>query len=430
MTSFKRKNLAGGFVELSRSIEPDNTQWLPIEFGILVFQKDYGKKGYFFRLYDLESNTKSNDFVWELEMYTPFKYHQLNDSFHYIPDDGYYVGFNFTVPEQAKKFLQVVTQTQKARDELYKNKKVIKLKKTESQVSIPYESKIKKRAFSIKNTIVESKFFSNLFGLRNKDKDKTKVENSKSNMSICDKKSKINIKENNMEEKVIPKKTTNKTPPQSTIPVKQTGPSEPPKNTLLSPATNAPPPPPPPTLGNIPPPPPLLKIDSSPPPPPPPPSISLSLSSSTPPPPPPPPSIGSSISSPPPPPPPIDGPKLPAFLNDISSFNSAKLKKTETVDKSVLNFQKSDKKEVTSASSNNKKEPIAAPVDPNEALLSSIRQFKGFNKKPDDAKKNEEKKLPLKPKSFELKDQLKDILASRQPFLQQSSDESDSDVEW
>lgn len=58
MSSYKRKNLVGGLVELSRSQAPSHTEWKTIEFGKLVLQKDYGKKSYFFRLYTIDSDTK------------------------------------------------------------------------------------------------------------------------------------------------------------------------------------------------------------------------------------------------------------------------------------------------------------------------------------------------------------------------------------
>ncbi|RNA38033.1 neural Wiskott-Aldrich syndrome [Brachionus plicatilis] len=122
MSTFRRKNLMGGLVELNQSQGPSHTEWKTIISGKLVFQKDYGKKSYFFRLYPVDSNTKSNDFVWEHEMYTPFKYFKLNNLFHYFPSQNCYVGFNFSLDEHASKFYAIINSISQTRAQLYQNK--------------------------------------------------------------------------------------------------------------------------------------------------------------------------------------------------------------------------------------------------------------------------------------------------------------------
>ena len=58
INAFKKDIANGGIVELNKSLEPDHTEWISINIGILYFQKDYQLKGYFFRLFDYKANSQ------------------------------------------------------------------------------------------------------------------------------------------------------------------------------------------------------------------------------------------------------------------------------------------------------------------------------------------------------------------------------------
>ena len=102
-------------------------------------------------------------------MYTPFVYNQLGKTFHFLPADACYIGFNFTKKSEAKTFYKAVMQTKENVEKLAK--KFTLASNTKSNADASIVSRKDKQSESISKNVslrlLTNSFFFSFFCLNN-----------------------------------------------------------------------------------------------------------------------------------------------------------------------------------------------------------------------------------------------------------------------
>ena len=106
-------SMSTAVIQLFTSSKMEQGQWCKQYAGVICLVKDYTRKSYFFRLFNLMPKL-----VWEDELEKDLDYVKLTDCFYYFRSkNNELIGFNFTSIDEALKFHRAVT---KAINSLYK----------------------------------------------------------------------------------------------------------------------------------------------------------------------------------------------------------------------------------------------------------------------------------------------------------------------
>lgn len=79
-------------------------RWLKLGAGLLSLMKDYDRRSYFIRLFDMVTW----QCLFEQELYNEFQYSQDRTFFHSFSGDNSVCGFNFTDEDEAAQFGEAV----------------------------------------------------------------------------------------------------------------------------------------------------------------------------------------------------------------------------------------------------------------------------------------------------------------------------------
>jgi len=86
-------------------------EWKERIVGVVALTKDFGRKSYFFQIFDMQQCLK----VWEQELYLELVYTHTVDLFHTFEAEHGMAGLSFADPGEANNFLRMVQTTQQRR---------------------------------------------------------------------------------------------------------------------------------------------------------------------------------------------------------------------------------------------------------------------------------------------------------------------------
>ncbi|CAF0704550.1 unnamed protein product [Brachionus calyciflorus] len=468
-------------VQLWFSEKPNHKNWSKAYTGIICFVKDFSKKSYFFRLYNLQPRQ-----LWEQEMYTPFSYITISRNFHYFAADDCNAGLNFANEAEANKFANSVTEKIRLKSIKKKNSTdrnqennviqqnqnspggVNRLVLAAQPVTLNAYPQINPQVN--KQNSDQSKF-GTLKNKKNKKIDKSQISGPTgfrvvTHVGLSNVGNNFEFKSSSSEDSTsqqmkeilaslnlpVNKKTTQfvnnyiqahggmelfdqelkkqkNHAPTVQPPAYPSQPPQPPR------VQNQPPPPRPPpgqpnrtnNTINAPPPPPPPPLPSSLPP-----TIQSSSMAPAPPPPPPLPPMKSTATVPPPPPPP-----LPSIPPD-TGLNLAAAPPPPPPPLPSLGDLNSSSVVIEKKSTNSLQQLQQNAADPRSELLSAIKGFQGFQNKNSTSNEQSHKNrisdpAPVDNNNPNILDQLKNELIKRAQFLNDSSDDGsddESDSEW